>query len=56
MERHRLSRRFGGRLTSERPYKRAFSEQETLEILLKECDEGKWDPELIDQFQRFLNE
>jgi putative two-component system response regulator len=43
-------------LTSERPYKRAFSEQETLEILLKECDEGKWDPELIDQFQRFLNE
>ena len=42
-------------LTSERPYKVAFTVQESLEILSKEREEGKWDPLLLDRFIEFIN-
>ena len=37
-------------LTSERPYKRAFSVEESCEILGKEAESGKWDPKLLKEF------
>ena len=41
-------------LTSERPYKAAFTVRESIEILLKERQDGKWDPELLDRFIEFI--
>jgi putative two-component system response regulator len=43
-------------LTSERPYKRAFSTSEALVIMAEECGGGKWDPELFAKFTDFLAE
>jgi len=40
-------------LTSERPYKRAFTIDEACEILQQERLEGKWDPTLMDEFLSF---
>lgn len=37
-------------LTSERPYKRAFTAEESCEILEKEATGGKWDPALLEEF------
>jgi putative two-component system response regulator len=43
-------------LTTERPYKRAFSINETCDILKQECTEGRWDPELMPRFLTYLKE
>ena len=37
-------------LTSERPYKRAFTVEESCDILGKEAETGKWDPRLLKEF------
>lgn len=37
-------------LTSERPYKRAFTVKEACDILAQEADSGKWDPNMLQQF------
>ncbi|HWQ21287.1 MAG TPA: HD domain-containing phosphohydrolase, partial [Clostridia bacterium] len=34
-------------LTSDRPYRRAFTRDQALEILHKETDEGHWDPQMV---------
>ena len=34
-------------LTSDRPYRPAFTRDQALEILRKETDEGRWDPQVI---------
>ena len=41
-------------LSSERPYKRAFSPEEALEILAQERDWGWRSPELVEQFTKFI--
>jgi putative two-component system response regulator len=41
-------------LTTERPYKRALSVEETFEVLNKECVAGKWDPEMLKKFTQFM--
>ena len=41
-------------LTTERPYKRALSSEEAFEVMNKECAAGKWDPELLQKFTRFI--
>lgn len=37
-------------LTSARPYKRAFTHQEAMEVMQRECIEGRWDPGLFERF------
>jgi len=37
-------------LTSERPYKKAFSNEKAMAILAEEASKGFWDPELIAEF------
>ena len=41
-------------LRSERPYKRAFTHEETIDILEEERSDGRWDPNLLDRFLAFL--
>lgn len=41
-------------LTSERPYKRAFTPEEALEILAQERDLGWRSPKLVEQFTKFI--
>jgi len=41
-------------LRSERPYKRAFTHEETCNILEEERVDGRWDPTLLDRFLAFL--
>lgn len=41
-------------LTSERPYKRAFTPEEALEIIEQEMQKGWRNPELIAQFKEFI--
>ena len=41
-------------LTSERPYKRALSIEETFEILNDECAAGKWDSDILKKFTQFI--
>jgi putative two-component system response regulator len=41
-------------LTSERPYKVAFTVEESLSILSKEREQGKWDPVLLERFLEFI--
>jgi putative two-component system response regulator len=41
-------------LRSERPYKRAFTHEETCNILEEERADGRWDPTLLDRFLAFL--
>ena len=43
-------------LTSERPYKRAFTATESLNILKDETVNGKWDPALIERFVIFITQ
>ncbi len=41
-------------LTSERPYKRAFSTDEALSVMLEETDSGWRNPKLMQQFADFI--
>ena len=41
-------------LTSERPYKHAFSKEESLRILKDETGNGYWDPKLMERFIDFI--
>jgi putative two-component system response regulator len=41
-------------LTSERPYKRALSPEEALEVIAEETEKGWRNPELIKQFTEFV--
>jgi putative two-component system response regulator len=43
-------------LTSDRPYRRAFTRDQALEILRKETDEGRWDPQVISVLSDSLDE
>lgn len=43
-------------LTSERPYKKAFSSEESLKILNDEMNDGFWDPELTKKFTEFIHD
>ncbi|MBW4687641.1 MAG: two-component system response regulator [Komarekiella atlantica HA4396-MV6] len=42
-------------LTSERPYKRAFTSEEALLVMQEETDSGWRNPELMQQFTEFIN-
>ncbi len=42
-------------LTSERPYKRAFTSAEAMKTLKDETEEGIWDPEMFKKFEEFIN-
>jgi putative two-component system response regulator len=41
-------------LTSERPYKRAFTPAEALEIIAQETEKGWRNPKLVEQFTEFI--
>jgi putative two-component system response regulator len=41
-------------LASERPYKKAFTPEEALQILTEETEKGWRNPELVRQFKRFI--
>lgn len=41
-------------LTTERPYKKAFSITEALETMKQEVSKGWWDPHIFDQFERLV--
>jgi putative two-component system response regulator len=41
-------------LTTERPYKRAFSSTEALQTMKEEVMRGWWDPDIFDQFERMI--
>lgn len=43
-------------LTTERPYKKAHSKDETIKMLLEETEKGMWDPELMMRFVEFVRE
>ncbi|MBU4484906.1 response regulator [bacterium] len=43
-------------LTTERPYKKALSVEETIKTLKEETKQGQWDPKLMDQFMIFITE
>ena len=42
-------------LTSERPYKRALSQEEALKVMVSETQRGWRNPELVDKFIKFIN-
>ena len=42
-------------LTSERPYKRAFTSEEALSVMLEETDSGWRNPKLMQQFAEFIH-
>jgi putative two-component system response regulator len=41
-------------LTTERPYKKAFSTAEALQTMRQEVMKGWWDPHIFDHFERFV--
>jgi putative two-component system response regulator len=41
-------------LTTERPYKKAFSITDALQTMKEEVGKGWWDPEIFDQFERLV--
>jgi putative two-component system response regulator len=41
-------------LTSDRPYRKALAEEEALEIIAEETEQGLWDPELFDILKDLL--
>jgi len=41
-------------LTSERPYKRAFTQAEALEVIAQETQKGWRNPQLVEQFTQFI--
>lgn len=42
-------------LTTERPYKEAYSTEKTVGILKEETEKGLWDPNLMDKFIEFIS-
>ena len=42
-------------LRSERPYKRAFTHDESIDILEEESRGGKWDPSIVEKITTFVN-
>jgi putative two-component system response regulator len=42
-------------LTTERPYKRAFSTIEALKTMTEEVERGWWDPDIFDEFEKLIN-
>lgn len=43
-------------LTTERPYKQAFSHKRAMEIMQEEVDRGWWDPTIFAEFRRLVEE
>jgi len=43
-------------LRSKRPYRKSLSKEETINIMKKETEEGKWDPFLMDKFLTLVKE
>ncbi len=43
-------------LTSERPYKRAFTPEKAIEIIEQERDKGWRNPQLVQEFKKFIHE
>lgn len=43
-------------LTTERPYKKAFSQKKTIEIIREEVERGWWDPHIAEQFIEMITE
>ncbi|MFA4973844.1 MAG: HD domain-containing phosphohydrolase [bacterium] len=43
-------------MISERPYKGAFSLEQTIKTLKEETEKGFWDPKIIEQFFKFLEQ
>jgi putative two-component system response regulator len=41
-------------LTTERPYKKAFSVTDALQTMKEEVAKGWWDPHIFDQFERLV--
>jgi putative two-component system response regulator len=41
-------------LTTERPYKHAFSITDALQTMKQEVARGWWDPNIFDQFERLV--
>jgi putative two-component system response regulator len=41
-------------LTTDRPYKKAFSITSALETMKQEVEKGWWDPQIFDQFARIV--
>jgi putative two-component system response regulator len=41
-------------LTTNRPYKKAFSITDALETMKQEVSKGWWDPHIFDQFERLV--
>ena len=41
-------------LTTERPYKRALSNEEALRMMRKEIKKGWWDPRVFEAFERMM--
>ena len=41
-------------LTTERPYKKAFSITDALQTMKEEVSKGWWDPHIFDQFERLV--
>jgi putative two-component system response regulator len=41
-------------LTTERPYKKAFSVSDALQTMKQEVAKGWWDPQIFEQFERFV--
>ncbi len=42
-------------LTSDRPYRKAMSEENAYEIIKEETTEGKWDPDIVDAFLEMMS-
>ena len=42
-------------LTTERPYKRAFSITDALQTMKEEVAKGWWDPHIFEQFERLVS-
>ena len=41
-------------LTTDRPYKKAFSNTDALKTMKEEVEKGWWDPQILDQFARLI--
>jgi putative two-component system response regulator len=41
-------------LTTDRPYKKAFSNTDALKTMKEEVEKGWWDPQIFDQFARLI--
>jgi len=41
-------------LTSERPYKPAYSREESIKVIKEETEQGLWDPSVVEKFMKFI--